>query len=68
MAEKREIVVVIGPDGAVEISTKGLKGATCLAETEALEKALGTVTRRTKTREFYEAAPQTGVRSRTQKG
>ena len=54
MAEKLEIEVVIGPDGNVTFETHGLKGNTCMTETESLEKALGTVKSRTKTSEFYQ--------------
>lgn len=56
MAEKLEIEVVIGADGNVRLETHGLKGQSCLAETSALEKALGRVVRREKTREFYQQA------------
>ena len=54
MAEKLEIEVVIGPDGNVSFETHGLKGQGCLAETSGLEKALGKVVRREKTREYYQ--------------
>ncbi len=54
MADKVQIEITIGPDGTVRLQTKGLKGQSCLAETEALEKALGTVVRRQRTSEFYE--------------
>ena len=54
MAEKLEIMVTIAPDGAVTLETHGLKGQACLAETEALEKALGTVKSRTRTAEWYQ--------------
>lgn len=56
MAEKLEIEVVIGADGNVRFETHGLKGQGCLTETSALEKALGRVVRREKTREFYQQA------------
>ena len=56
MAEKLEIEVVIGPDGNVSFETHGLKGQACLAETAGLEKALGKVVRREKTREYYQQA------------
>jgi hypothetical protein len=38
----------------VRIETRGLKGKTCLTETESLEKALGTVKERTRTSEYYQ--------------
>ncbi len=54
MAEKVEIEVVFAPDGQVSLKTRGLKGKTCLEETEALERALGRVTSREKTSEYYQ--------------
>ena len=43
MADKLEIRLVIKPDGTVELSTHGLKGEECVAETKELESALGHV-------------------------
>ena len=63
MAEKLEIVVTIAPDGTVKLETRGLKGQSCLAETEALEKALGTVRSRTRTAEWYQ--PGAAAKGRT---
>jgi len=54
MADKVEIVVTIAPDGSVHLETHGLKGQSCMAETEALEKALGKVVRREKTSEYWQ--------------
>ena len=54
MADKTLLEITIGPDGQVRIVTHGLKGQACLAETKDLEKALGEVKRREKTREFYQ--------------
>lgn len=54
MADKTELEITIGPDGEVRIVTHGLKGQACLAETKDLEKALGDVKQREKTREFYQ--------------
>jgi hypothetical protein len=53
VADKVEIELVFTPDGQVRLETRGLKGKTCMEETEALEKALGTVSR-TRTSEFYQ--------------
>jgi hypothetical protein len=66
VAEKLEIEVVIGPDGAVRLETRGLRGSSCLAETQGLERALGRVVRREKTREFWqqETAAKGSVRRR----
>jgi hypothetical protein len=54
VADRIEIELVFTPEGEVRLETRGLKGKTCLAETEALEKALGSVADRTKTSEFYQ--------------
>jgi len=54
VAEKIEIELLFTPDGQVRLETRGLKGKTCLTETEALEKALGKVAERTKTSEYYQ--------------
>lgn len=54
MADRIEIELVFTPDGQVRLETRGLKGKTCLTETEALEKAIGTVASRTRTSEFYQ--------------
>jgi hypothetical protein len=54
VAERLEIEVTIAPDGQVRLVTRGLKGASCEAETEALEEALGRVVRRERTGEYYQ--------------
>ena len=54
MAEKIEIELVFTPEGEVRMKTRGLKGKTCMEETESLEKAIGTVKDREKTSEFYQ--------------
>lgn len=54
MAVKYEIEVIIDEDGQVRLTTHGLKGAECEAETKSIERALGKVSKRTRTREYYE--------------
>ena len=54
MAEKIEIELLFTPDGEVRLKTRGLKGKTCMEETEALERAVGTVKEREKTSEYYQ--------------
>jgi len=66
MAERVEIELVFTPDGEVRLETRGLKGQSCLAETESLEKALGRVKSRVKTSEFYQQA--TGVQGTVKRG
>jgi hypothetical protein len=52
---KQDIEIVIGKDGKVEFTIKGVKGASCLDETKFLEQALGGgVIEQQKTGEYYE--------------
>jgi hypothetical protein len=66
VAEKAELHVTIGVDGVVRVKTHGLKGQVCLAETKDVEAALGRVTRRERTPEYYQqdAKAKTGVKNR----
>lgn len=54
MAVKHEIDITITPDGEVKLTVKGVPGDQCLELTRALEEALGVVTDRQKTSEFYQ--------------
>jgi hypothetical protein len=65
VAEKIEIEVTLSPDGEVRLVTHGMKGQTCVAETEALEKALGKVTRRERTSEAYQQGSAASTRVKT---
>jgi hypothetical protein len=65
VADKTELEVTIGPDGAVRIKTHGLKGQACLAETKDLEAALGKVARRQKTGEFYQQEEKERAKTRS---
>ena len=54
---KQDIEIVIGPNGKVEFTIKGVKGSSCVDETRFLEQALGgsgAVTEQQKTGEYYE--------------
>jgi len=54
---KQDIEVSISPSGEVVFTVKGIKGSSCLAETQFLEQALGgaaAVVDQQKTGEFYE--------------
>ena len=64
MADKIELEVTISIDGKISITTHGLKGETCLAETKDFEAALGKVRKREKTREAFEKAGTTSVTTR----
>ena len=48
-----EINVIIDKDGNVHIDAIGFNGGECEKATEALERALGTVKKREKKKEFY---------------
>lgn len=56
---KREIDIVIAPDGTVSLEVVGAKGAECLDLTEFLEEALGEVVDREYTREYYQTPTET---------
>jgi hypothetical protein len=66
VAEKIEIELVFTPEGEVRLETRGLKGKTCMEETEALERALGSVKQREKTSEYYQQP--TAVKGTTRQG
>jgi uncharacterized protein GlcG (DUF336 family) len=53
-----QITINIADGGATEIKVTGHAGPGCKQLTEAIEKALGTVTSDTKTAEFHQAAKQ----------
>jgi hypothetical protein len=57
MATKKAIEIVINAKGEVTYEAKGIKGASCLDETEFLQQALGgdsAIVDQQKTSEFYE--------------
>ena len=54
MADKHEIKIDIDDSGNVSFKVLGVKGKKCLAITKDFEEALGIVTDRQKTAEFYE--------------
>lgn len=49
----RVIEVLVSPQGAVTVSTRGYAGAECQAASRALEQALGIRTGEQQTAEFY---------------
>ena len=54
MAVKQEIEFTINPDGSVGIAVKGAKGKKCTEITREIEEALGIVTNRTYTSDYYQ--------------
>ena len=54
MAVKKELIIEIAPDGSLRIKTEGFKGSECEDELKPIEKALGNVTERVRTSEFYQ--------------
>ena len=54
MPNKQQIEFVIKPDGSVEERVMGVSGPDCEKITEAIEDALGKVTDRERTSEFYD--------------
>jgi hypothetical protein len=60
MGEKQQIEFVIRPDGSVEERVTGISGPDCEKVTDAIEKALGEVTRRERTPDYYNPQRQSG--------
>jgi hypothetical protein len=57
MSRKQDIEIVINAKGEVTFEVKGVKGSSCLGETQFLTEALGgdsAVVEQQKTSEFYE--------------
>ena len=56
---KQDIEIVINAKGEVTFQVKGIKGGSCIAETQFLEQALGgaaAIVDQQKTAEFYEGS------------
>ena len=53
---QRSVEIIVSPMGDIEIAAVGFKGAACEQATQAMEEALGTVTKRTKKPEYHAAA------------
>lgn len=53
MAQKQELEIKIDDQGNVSIHVIGGEGKECLEQTKAIEEALGIVTERVKTGEYY---------------
>lgn len=62
MAVKQELEISIGPDGNVQIEVKGVKGGNCTDITKEIEEALGVVSAREYTSEYYQQEQQTGIK------
>lgn len=54
----RSVVVTVEADGTIKIEAVGYKGNACQKATEALERALGTVTGGSKKPEYFQANQQ----------
>lgn len=58
----QELEIKVTKDGAVEIKVKGVSGPGCEALTKDIEDALGTVTSREKTGEYFQETEQTSIK------
>ena len=66
---KQDIEITISPTGEVTFQVKGIKGGSCVAETQFLEAALGNaVVERERTSEYYEQADGEGQRAYISEG
>lgn len=59
MAKRREIQFKIDDEGNVSVEVKGVSGPECERITREMEEALGIVSQRTRTSEYYIAAETT---------
>lgn len=59
MAVKFEMIIVVKPDGEIELKTVGMKGEECDEELKPLEKALGGFKEKTYTSERHEKPTKT---------
>ncbi len=60
--QKTEIEITVDNEGNVSYKVKGLKGKSCTDATKFLDEALGEVTKREYTREYYEQQTRTKTR------
>lgn len=61
---RRELEIIITPEGEVRIITHGFKGPECLEAVKPFEEEVGLVKRRELTAEYYER-PRTQRQQRT---
>jgi hypothetical protein len=54
----KQIIVEVSAEGEITIKAVGFKGSSCQKATAALERALGKVTKDTKTPEFFQQEQQ----------
>jgi hypothetical protein len=60
MAKKQEMEISIDKNGKVQIHVQGMNGKKCMDLTKDLEDALGVVTAREKTSEYYKEEKKEG--------
>ena len=65
---RKELEIIITPDGDVQITTIGIKGEACLEEVRPLQEALGYVKQRQLTSEFYQEEQEVEITGRTKAG
>ncbi len=65
MPGKQQIEFVIKPDGNVEERVSGVGGPACEALTGGIERALGEVSDRERTTEFYDTSQDSGETVKT---
>ena len=65
MAQRVEVEVEIAADGEVSLKVRGVKGKGCVEVAKALAEALGEVSERSLTSEYYETAQVAQTSRRT---
>ena len=55
MPVKHEIVIIINPEGGVELEIKGMTGPSCVTEIEKFASGVGEIKAMDKKSEFYQS-------------
>ena len=53
MAQRKELQIMIGKDGKIELKVQGVNGPECIKTTDFLTDNLGTVLSQEKTSDYY---------------
>ncbi len=61
MSKKRELEIIIGKDGKLQVKIKGFPGKACMDSAKILEEALGPIQEEEHTSEYYEPEEETKI-------
>ncbi len=61
MSKKRELEIIIGKDGKLQVIIKGFPGKACMDIAKILEETLGPIQEEEHTSEYYEPEEKTKI-------